>query len=169
MTCLFNFNSLFRVAQLAASLHPGCEKMEREWENEEEKERVWGSGEEMERKWGYEERVRKWREWKNGEISLSSFPHFLFISPLSIHFLYQTLSQNVKYGTFVANFTKNLTCWPVSLNKSVLFNIILFCSSSVQNLDSRSDMARFCTSSFLVFFSKILKSLLFFRLNLVYT
>ena len=114
--------------------------------------------------------MRKWRE--NEEIerdSLSRFPHSLFISPLSIHFLYQTLSQNVKYGTFVANFTKNLTCWPVSLNKSVLFNIILFCSSSVQNLDSRSDMARFCTSSFLVFFSKILKSLLFFRLNLVYT
>ena len=74
------------------------------------------------------ERKRKENEEMERD-SLSTFPHFLFISPLSIHFLYQTLSQNVKYGTFVANFTKNLTCWPVSLNKSVLFNITLFCSS----------------------------------------
>ena len=47
-------------------------------------------------------------------ISLSTFPHSLFISSLSINFLYQNflyhiLSQNVKYGTFVANVTKNLT------------------------------------------------------------
>ena len=28
-----------RVAQLVAALQPGCEKMEREWENEEEMER----------------------------------------------------------------------------------------------------------------------------------
>ena len=27
------------VAQIVASRHPGCEKMEREWENEEEMER----------------------------------------------------------------------------------------------------------------------------------
>ena len=43
---------------------------------------------------------------------LSTFPHFFFISFLSIHFLYQNchiLSQNVKYGTFVANVTKNIT------------------------------------------------------------
>ena len=73
----------YRVAQIATSLHPGCEKMEREWESEEEKERVWGSGEEMERKWGNEERMRKW--WENEEMeiySLFTFRHFLFISPL---------------------------------------------------------------------------------------
>ena len=36
--------------------------------------------------------------------SLSTFSHFLFISPLSIHFLYQKLSH--LYSTFVANVTK---------------------------------------------------------------
>ena len=116
---------------------------------------------------GNGERMRKWRQNEEMERDLLfSFPPYLSISYIKKCHI---LSQNIKYGTFVANVTKNLTCWPVSLNKSVLFNIILFCSSSVQNLDSRSDMARFCTSSFLVFFSKILKSLLFFRLNLVYT
>ena len=96
-----------------------------------ERMRKWrGKGESV-RKWrGNGEEMRKWRENEEMErYSLFTFPHFLFISPLSIHFLYQTLSQNVKYGTFVVNVTKNLTCWPVSLNKSVLFNIILFCSS----------------------------------------
>ena len=41
--------------------------------------------------------------------SFATFPHSLFISTLSIHFLYQNchiLSRNVKYGTFVTNFTK---------------------------------------------------------------
>ena len=60
-----------------------------------------------------EEMERKWRE--NDEMerdSLSTFPHFLYISFLSIHFLHQKLSykyilsQNVKYGTFVAKVTK---------------------------------------------------------------
>ena len=44
--------------------------------------------------------------------SLSTFPHFLFINSLSIHLLYRNciiLSQNVKYSTFVANVTKNLS------------------------------------------------------------
>lgn len=70
-----------RVAQSVASLHPGCEEMEREWEYEEEMERD----------------------------ALSTFPHFLYISSLSNHFLYQKLSRNVKYGTFVAKNTKKLT------------------------------------------------------------
>ena len=42
------------------------------------------------------ERMRKWRE--NDEIekdSLSTFPHFLFISSLSVHFLYRKLSHFV--------------------------------------------------------------------------
>ena len=62
--------------------------------------------------------MRKWREngemerkgRKNEEIkrdSLSIFPHFLFItSPLFISYI---KIINVKYGTFVANVTKNLT------------------------------------------------------------
>ena len=48
-----------RVAQLAASLHPGCEKMERE--NEKVK-RKWRKNEEMEREWRTGEIMRKWRE-----------------------------------------------------------------------------------------------------------
>ena len=43
---------------------------------------------------------------KMKRCSLSSFPHFLFISSLSIHLICHILSQNVKYGTFVANVTK---------------------------------------------------------------
>ena len=39
--------SKHRVAQLVAAWQPGCEKMEREWENEEEMEREWGNEEEM--------------------------------------------------------------------------------------------------------------------------
>ena len=70
------------VAQLVAAWHQGCEKMEKEWENEEEMERY----------------------------SLSTFSHFLSMSSLSLHFLIKKcliLSQNTKYGTFVANVTKN--------------------------------------------------------------
>ena len=41
--------------------------------------------------------MRKWRENEEKERdSLSTFPHFLFISSLSIHFLYLNLSLNVK-------------------------------------------------------------------------
>ena len=38
-------NIALRVAQLVAAWQPGCGKMEREWENEEEMERGWGNGE----------------------------------------------------------------------------------------------------------------------------
>ena len=50
---------------------------------------------------------------------LSTFPHSLFISSPSIHFLYQNLSQNVKYGTFVANVTKtyNTRCEEIILGR----------------------------------------------------
>ena len=73
-----------RVAQLVAAWQPGCEKMEREWENEEELEREWGNGKRF----------------------------TLYISSPSFHFQIKDcliLSENVKYGTFVANVTKNLT------------------------------------------------------------
>ena len=83
-----------------------------------------GNGERM-RKWrGNGERMRKWRG--NGErltLYISSFSlhflslslHFLILSPfppsLSISYIKicHILSQNVKYGTFVANVTKILT------------------------------------------------------------
>ena len=68
----------------------------------------------MKRKWRKNEEIRrKWRE--NEEIekdSLSTFPHSLCISlSLSISYIKicHILSQRVKYGTFVANVTKNLT------------------------------------------------------------
>ena len=74
-----------RVAQLVASWHPGFEQMGREWENEEKM-----------RKGGYGDIMRKWRVNEEKEIdSLSTIPHFLFISSLSIHFLYQKLSHFV--------------------------------------------------------------------------
>ena len=41
--CMWLF--LIRAAQVVPACQPGCEKMEREWENEEEMEREWGNGE----------------------------------------------------------------------------------------------------------------------------
>ena len=95
---------LHRVSQPATALQPGCEEMEKEWGNEEEMEREWGNGERL-------------------TLYISSFslhilplsPHFLILSPfppsLSISYIKicHILSQNVKYGTFVANVTKVLT------------------------------------------------------------
>ena len=64
-----------RVAQLVAAWQPGCEKMEREWDNEEEIEREWGNG----------ERMRKWREiYSPYFIIFSLFPPSLSISYLNI-------------------------------------------------------------------------------------
>ena len=63
--------------------------------------RKWRENQKMEREWGNGEGMRNWRE--NAEMernSLSTFPHFLFIPSLSIHFLYQKLSH------FVANVEK---------------------------------------------------------------
>ena len=56
-----------RAEQLVPACQPSCEKMERKWRENEEMERD----------------------------SLSTFSHFLFISSLSIHFLYQKLSHFV--------------------------------------------------------------------------
>ena len=60
------------------------------------------------RKWRENEKMRrKLRENEEMERDLlSTFPHFLFISPLSIHFQIKNcliLSQNIKYVTFIAN------------------------------------------------------------------
>ena len=65
-------------------------------------------------KWRENEKMkRKLRENEEMERDLlSTFPHSLFISPpLSISYIKicHILSQNVKYGLFVANVTKNLT------------------------------------------------------------
>ena len=58
--------------------------------------------------WENGERMRKWRE-----IRSLYFIIFSFFFSLSFHFHYikncLTLSQNVNYGTFVANVKKNLT------------------------------------------------------------
>ena len=59
-------------------------------------------------KWrGNGKRMRKWREIHSLHfLILSLFPPSLCISYIKICHI---LSQNVKYGTFVANVTKNLT------------------------------------------------------------
>ena len=82
---------------LAAGLRGNGERM-RKWR---------GNGERM-RKWrGNGERMRKWREIHSQDfLILCLFPPSLSISYIkNCHIL----SQNVKYGTFVANVTKNLT------------------------------------------------------------
>ena len=94
----------YRAVVVVAALQPDCEEMEREWGNVEEMERKWGNGERL-------------------TLYISSFslhflplsPHFLILSPfppsLSISYIKicYILSQNVKYGIFVANVTKILT------------------------------------------------------------
>ena len=57
----------------------------------------WQPGSRAARKWRKNEKMkRKWRENEEMERdSRSTFPHFLFISSLSIHFLYQKLSHFV--------------------------------------------------------------------------
>ena len=64
--------------------------------------------EERMRKWrGSEERMRKWREIHSLHfLILSLFPPSLSISSIKICHI---LSQNINYGTFVTNGTKNLT------------------------------------------------------------
>ena len=76
-----------KIAQIVAAWQPGCEKMEREW----------GNG----------ERMRKWREIHSLHFLILS----LFVPCLSISYIKicHILSQNVKYGFFVANVTKKLT------------------------------------------------------------
>ena len=74
---------------------PGCEKMEREWENG--------------------ERMRKWRE-----VHSLHFLVFFFLPSLSISHIKNCLilSQNVKYGTFVANIAKKT--WHTHYKKIIL-------------------------------------------------
>ena len=81
---------LLRVAQLAAAWQPGCRKMEKEYENEEEMEREWGNGE----------------RFPLYISSLSFFPPSVSIPYIKIC---PILSQYVKYVTFVASVIKRLT------------------------------------------------------------
>ena len=89
MSCFFSRNLLpsYRVAHLAASWQPGSEEMERER----------GNG----------ERMRKWREIHSLHFLIFS----LFPSSLSISYIKNCLilSQNAKYGTFVAEVKRNLS------------------------------------------------------------
>ena len=57
----------------------------------------------MNREGGSKEKMRKWRE---NFLILPFYPPSLSISYIKICHI---LSQNVKYGCFVANVTKNLT------------------------------------------------------------
>ena len=68
--------------------------------------------------------------------SLFTFPHFLFISSFSIHFLYQKLSHFV--GTFVANVTKNLTyaLWENNSGSNSLRETSTSCAGLEDNDDS---------------------------------
>ena len=69
--------------------------------------------------------MRKWTENEEMERDLlSTFPQFLFISPISIHFQIKNcliLSQNVKYGTFIANLNISKVGWgPLSVTSRFL-------------------------------------------------
>ena len=70
-----------RAARIVAALQPGCEEMKR-------------------KRRGNGERMRKWRE---NFLIISLYPPSLSISYIKICHI---LSQNVKYGIFVANVTK---------------------------------------------------------------
>ena len=79
------------------------EKIKRKWRENEEVERKWRENEEVEKKW---KDKRIWRKIHSLHLLILS----LFSPSLSISYtkIYHNLSQNVNYGTFVANVTKNL-------------------------------------------------------------
>ena len=86
----YGWNILYLEAGLHESLQP-CSRAARKWrENEEMKRKRRGNG----------ERMRKWRE---NFLILPLYPPSLSISYIKICHI---LSQNVKYGIFVANVTK---------------------------------------------------------------
>ena len=78
-----NLKILTNYSGLHNFWQPGSEKMEGEWENEEEIEREWGNF-----------------------LIFSLFPPSLTLSYIKNCLI---LTQNVKYATFVANVTKNST------------------------------------------------------------
>ena len=111
MTVAWNFDS--GTPGLHNLLHPGCnqiereweneEKMEREWENEEKVEREWENEEEMQREWGNGERMSKWREseemereWGNGEKVISCL--FILFLNKNCHILSHNVKKNLTYA-----------------------------------------------------------------------
>ena len=143
-----------RVAQILAAWQHGCEKMEREWENDEDMER-------MRKLRGNGQRMRKWTE--NEEMkrdSLSTFLIFSLFPPfLSISYIKNCLilSQNVKYDTVTANVIKNLSyaLWENNSESNSLWENSASCEglSSVKNcllLFLTSDHVAFSHIHFLI-------------------
>ena len=100
----FGWNILYLEAGLHESLQP-CSRAARKWRENEEMKRKWRENEEMKRKWRENEEMER-------EIHSQDFLILCLFPPsLSISYIKNChiLSQNVKYGTFVANVTKNLT------------------------------------------------------------
>ena len=103
-----------RVAQFVAVWQPGCEEMEREWEN--------------------------------GERFTLYCLHFLLFSlfPPSLSISYNIscliLLQNVEYGTFVANVTKNLTYaqWENNFGSNSLRESSASCEGLITNISIRT-------------------------------
>ena len=80
-----------------------CSRAARKWKENEEMKRKWRENEEMKRKWRENEEMER-------EIHSQDFLILcLFLPSLSISYIINChiLSQNVKYGTFVTNVTKN--------------------------------------------------------------
>ena len=105
---LFSFSFRFTVHHYLPS---GLHKL---WQPGSGAARKWRENEKMKRKWreneewrGNLERMRIWREIHSLHFLIFS----LFLLSLSISYIknYLILSQNVKYATFVANVTKNLS------------------------------------------------------------
>ena len=85
-----HLRSSFQPDLSSAGLHKLCHPASlvvRKWRENEKMKRKWRKKGEMERKWKENEEMER--------NLLSTFPHFLFISFLSIHFLYQKLSHFV--------------------------------------------------------------------------
>ena len=113
---------------LHESLQP-CSRAARKWrENEEMKRKRRGNG----------ERMRKWREIHTLHFLILS----LFLPSLSISYIKicHILSQNVKYGTFVANVTKKST-YAIWGNNSGS-NLLRGSSASCAGLVMRNDTPR---------------------------
>ena len=100
--------SLCRLSDTLAGLHKlwqPCSQAARKWRENEEMKRKWRENEEMKRKWRENEEMER-------EIHSQDFLILCLFPPsLSISYIKNChiLSQNVKYGTYVANVTKNLT------------------------------------------------------------
>ena len=125
-------NFKYGLSGLHESLQP-CSRAARKWRENEEMKRKWRENEEMK---------RKWRE--NEEMEREIHSHFLilclFPPSLSISFIKNChiLSQNVKYGTFVANDTKNLTfaLWGNNSGSNLLRGSSTICAGLTSTIEN---------------------------------